>query len=118
LRKNGTTYTHYVHKLVADAFIPYHDGKDFINHKDGNKLNPHKSNLERVTHSENIKHAYGLKLIDKTHISKEVVNIETGTVYPSAKEASIEASISYSTLKNYLNGGRPNKTTMYYIESA
>lgn len=47
-----------MHYLVISAFIgPREDGFQ-VNHKDGNKLNNHISNLEYVTASENVKHSY------------------------------------------------------------
>ena len=48
----------YVHKLMAEAFIPNPDGKTQVNHIDGDKDNYSISNLEWVTASENMKHAY------------------------------------------------------------
>ena len=60
----------YVHRLIAEYFIPKVEGKTFINHKDGNKTNNKLSNLEWVTQSENIKHAYDTNLRDKHNTSK------------------------------------------------
>lgn len=47
-----------IHRLVAEHFIPRVQGKEQVNHKDGNKLNNHIDNLEWATNSENIRHAY------------------------------------------------------------
>ena len=61
-----------LHRVVAIAFcpIPQHllnQGLTYddlqVNHKDGNKANNHASNLEWVTASENIQHAYQNGLI-------------------------------------------------------
>lgn len=51
-----------VHRLVALAFLEKVDGKDFINHKDGNSLNNHFENLEWCTMEENFQHARDNKL--------------------------------------------------------
>lgn len=52
----GKTYS--VHRLVAAAFIPKIDGKDHVNHIDGNRSNNHVSNLEWVSNQENVNHAW------------------------------------------------------------
>lgn len=46
------------HRLVAQAFIGDCPDNMEVNHKDGNKLNNHHSNLEYVTHHENMLHSW------------------------------------------------------------
>lgn len=48
---------HYVHRLVAQAFIPNPDGKEEVNHIDGDKDNNFYTNLEWVSSTENKAHA-------------------------------------------------------------
>lgn len=50
------------HRVVALCFIPKIEGKDFVNHKNGNKYDNRASNLEWVNRSENQLHAYELGL--------------------------------------------------------
>ena len=51
-----------IHRLVALAFIgPCPEGKQ-VHHRDGNKRNPIARNLEYVSASENIKHAWATGL--------------------------------------------------------
>lgn len=67
----------FAHVLVAEAFIGPKPNRCEVNHKDGNKLNNHCSNLEYVTGKENVKHAYANGLRENIK-PVTVVNIETG----------------------------------------
>ena len=51
-----------IHRLVLLSWEEKVVGKEFCNHKDGDKTNNNISNLEWVTKSENGKHSYDLKL--------------------------------------------------------
>jgi hypothetical protein len=57
LTKNRKRKRWFVHQVVAIAFIgEISEGKQ-VNHLDGNKLNNHFTNLEIVSHKENMHHA-------------------------------------------------------------
>ena len=47
-----------IHRLVAKLFIPNPNNLPQVNHKDGNKKNNCKNNLEWCTDSDNKKYAY------------------------------------------------------------
>jgi hypothetical protein len=55
-----------VHRLLAETFIPNLENKPHVNHKDGNKLNNNITNLEWVTHKENMQHAFKNGLANNT----------------------------------------------------
>ncbi len=63
LQKDKKGKNHLVHTLVAKSFIGSSpSNRHQVNHKDGNKLNNSFDNLEYVTPSENLQHAYDNEL--------------------------------------------------------
>lgn len=71
LFSNGKKKRYFIHRLVAETFIPNPENKPQVNHKDGNKQNNELSNLEWVTCSENGLHYYhvilGLPVKEKVY---------------------------------------------------
>lgn len=62
LCKNGVAKNHYLHRVLAIAFIPNPNNYPCINHIDGNKQNNNLNNLEWCSFSHNNKEAHKLKL--------------------------------------------------------
>lgn len=53
LYKNGKKKFFNIHRLVALHYLPKIEGKDIVDHIDGNKLNNNVNNLRWVTNQEN-----------------------------------------------------------------
>ena len=103
LHKNGVETRHFIHKLVASAFIPNPLNKPQVNHKNGNKLDNRVTNLEWVTCKENIEHAYRHRL----HKTRQVIQSKSGCivrVYRNSLFASKETGIIQSSIWYCLNG--------------
>ena len=66
LYSNCKGKTHRVNILVLEAFAGPRPAGLVCNHKDGNRLNNNFCNLEWVTQSQNIQHAYDMGLCAKT----------------------------------------------------
>ena len=106
-----------VHRLVAEAFHEgNHDGLQ-VNHIDGNKLNNHKDNLEWVSCSENIQHAYdtGLKK-PPCPKPRRVKIIETGECFNTATECAKHICGSKRHVCECMDGIRNTHKGYHFME--
>ena len=122
LRKNGKQKTCLVHRLVAETFIPKIEGKEFVDHIDGDPSNNVYTNLRWCTIAENNnfdlyrKHQSEAQKGEKSylygktgtlhHSSKAVLCLETGKIYGSTMEAEREMGINNSNIAMCCNGKR------------
>ena len=97
-----------VHRIVAEAFIGKAPNEsDTINHKDGDKLNNHYSNLEWISHSENVRHwIYSERgLGTKLHpIEVHTKNGKYVGVFKSKQQAGEELKLHKSTITEVTKG--------------
>jgi len=121
LSSNGKTKNHYIHRLVAAAFIPNPDNKPQVNHINGRKADNRVKNLEWVTQEENAIHAYKSGLYFNIGSlkakSQAVLDTNTDTCYETIKEAATALGKNYSMIRDMLKGRRRNITGLEYCDS-
>lgn len=111
IQVGGKSVKKRVHRLVAEAFIPNPEGKDEVNHIDGNKLNNSVENLEWCTTSENLIHSYktGLRNINTSEANKKrrrKVVRDDGVSFQSVTEAAHSLHVTISQMSKILRGAR------------
>lgn len=108
LRKKGKSYIQFVHRLVAETWLPNPQSKPCVNHINGTKTDNSVSNLEWCDYSENMLHAFHVlghkasktalgkfgKLHPRSKIIQQIKNGKTIASYYGSLEASRKTGIS------------------------
>lgn len=112
-RENDKTKTFYVHRLVAMTFIPVPEEmvNPEVNHKDGNKDNNYRSNLEWVTSVGNKKHAIESGLFEFRKVRAHHWITGRSHVFNSCEEAARAFAIRPKSLKKHLDSDLAGKLT-------
>jgi hypothetical protein len=117
--------SHSVHRLVATSFIPKPEGKDCVNHKDFNPSNNHVSNLEWVTHQENIQHSSNngrfVNVKFPNHLKRKPImikNLSDGSIteFESKRALAKHLGVRESVFRTYMINNKPYKNNLIYYK--
>ncbi len=108
LSKNGIIKRYSVHRLVAIAFIPNKENKEYVNHKNENGLDNRVENLEWVSNSEN--QLYSLYVTKSNKNTIPVIAKDKNTLEPIKEFESIALASKWlieskKTKDKYCNRG-------------
>ena len=112
----GEHKRHYIHRLVGEAFVPNPLEKEDVNHKDENPSNNHASNLEWLTHKENLNYGMRNERVAKANSKPVAQYTKDGAfikVWASAAEVKRQLGFNHSNIIQVAKGNR--KTACGFI---
>lgn len=106
LHKDGKIHCRYIHRMVAQAYIPNPEGKKTVDHIDSIKDHNYVSNLQWLTPGENASRSNtGRKRYWSTKV-RPIYCVELDQVFESQSEACRQLRLSAAPLNYALNGKR------------
>ncbi|QEC44396.1 NUMOD4 domain-containing protein [Pseudobacter ginsenosidimutans] len=113
LYKNGKKKSAFLHRLIAEAFIPNPANLSQVNHLNGIKTDNRIENLEWSSPANNMKHAHDTGLSKPPNQNhRKVIDNCTNQEYDSIREAAKAYGIPYSTCKYILRSLTKNHTCL------
>ena len=108
-----------VHRMVAETWIDNPNRYRDVNHINGDKSDNRVENLEWVTHSQNMYHAFrtGLKKPSGGLKATPIRIVETGEIFESVSECARRLGVSQPAISNCL-AGRQSTCRGYHLEYA
>lgn len=121
---NGEIKDLYLHRIIAQTFIPNPENLPCVNHKDENRMNCHKDNLEWCTYEYNINYGSRTERMVQNRIYEtpssaiQVAKIDKQTgeileIFPSIKEAGRKCG-SASHINEAAHGKRKSACGFYW----
>lgn len=101
LTKDGISKRVWVHRLVAEAFIPNPNNLPQVNHKDGNKANNNVENLEWCTIRDNLLHSFRIGLHPNEKFEKEAGKRAVIVVSPNGERTRFDTVNDASIFMGY-----------------
>lgn len=108
----GKRRNRFIHRLLAQTFLPNPLNKKCVNHIDGIKTNNSLSNLEWATPKENAQHAARIGLLEPKRLVRatSVVQLTMDglpiAVYPSLHDADRATQVAWQNIWKVCNGRR------------
>lgn len=89
---DGKLKQFYIHRLVAEAFIPNPENKPQVNHLDYNKYNCAASNLEWTTAKENLNYSYDNIFTEekRENARKRLINLNSDPEFVKKRDEALE----------------------------
>lgn len=113
LSVGGVAKCRTVHSLVAEAFLGERPDGYEVNHRDTNKRNNRRDNLEYITGSANMRHASEHRLLRHQRVWSDDVKAirERFRAGESAETLANEYGLSIAGIRNHTHGLRRSKLT-------
>lgn len=108
----------FIHRLIAETFLPLVAGKSVVNHKNGLKHDNAAKNLEWVTQSENDLHKYrtglGESIKGQSHHNAALDNEKVKAIL-SSSQSNAELAKKYSVSPRTIRDVRNRKTWKHIL---